>query len=111
MLDRMFYARTDLFEHKPEAAVASARRGGTTATLEALNKYLTIAQMAVPGSTYWNMVHGTIPEEVRQDLEGMQTMRNLGRNMAWLLKCIELGKADHVELPQAESTYTTNFIR
>lgn len=89
MLDRMFYARTDLFEHKPGAAVASARRGGTTAALEALNKYLTIAQMAVPGSTYWNMVHGTTPEEVRQDL----------------------GDADHVELPQAERTYTTNFIR
>ena len=110
-LDRAFYAGGDCFAHKPAAAVASARRAGTTATLDELNKYFTIKQMPVVSSTYWNMVHGHSPEEVRQDREGLQTMRNLGRNMAWLLKCIALGRTQGIEPPAAESGNWTNFIR
>lgn len=109
-LDRMFYAGYPM-AHKPGAAVASCRRGGASATLDQLNKYFTIAQMPVVSSNYWNMVHGNTPEEVRQDEEGMQTMRILGRNMAWLLKCIEAGKSSGVEKPQPEPKVKTNFIR
>lgn len=109
-LDRLFYAGRD-FAFKPAAAVASARRAGTTATLDALNKYFTIAQMPVVSSKYWNMVHGRTPEEVEQDLEGLQTMRTLGKNMAWLLKCLEAGKAAGISLPTQEEKTWTNFIR
>jgi len=111
VLDRLFYAGSDLFAHKPAAAIASARRAGTTASLDVLNKYFTIAQMPVVSSSYWNMVHGNTPEKVKQDLEGLQTMRNLGRNMAWILKCIELGKENGVNVPTSEKKYRTNFIR
>lgn len=110
-LDRMFFAGGEAFRHKPAAAVASARRAGTTASLDVLNKYFTIAEMPVVSSSYWNMVHGNSPEEVRQDLEGLQSMRNLGRNMAWLLKCIRLGRDSGVLPPVTEQAYQTNFIR
>ncbi len=110
MLDRFFYAG-GCFDHKPGAAVASARRAGTTATLDDLNKYFTIRQMPVVSSTYWNMVHGNCPAEVAKDEEGLQSMRNLGRNMAWLLKCIEAGREKGVETPVSENTKKTNFIR
>lgn len=110
MLDRFFYAG-GCFAHKPAAAVASARRAGTTVTLDDLNKYFTIRQMPVVASTYWNMVHGSKPEDVLQDAEGLQTMHNLGQNMAWLLKCIEAGKKNGIDLPVAESGNRTNFIR
>lgn len=110
-LDRLFYAGSEAFAHKPGAAVCSARRGGTTATIDVLNKYFTINQMPVVSSTYWNMVHGNSPEEVKQDLEGLQTMRNLGHNMAWLIKCIEAGKAQGIAIPSADKTHRTNFIR
>ena len=110
-LDRAFYSGKRYFEHKPAAAVASARRAGTTASLDVLNKYFTIAQMPVVSSTYWNMVHGAGPEDVAKDLEGLQSMRNLGRNMAWLLKCIELGAKAGIAAPEAEQEYRTNFIR
>lgn len=110
LLDRFFYAG-GCFAHKPAAAVASARRAGTTVTLDDLNKYFQIRQMPVVSSTYWNMVHGSRPEEVQKDEEGLQTMRNLGRNMAWLLKCIEKGRKDGLEPPVNEHTYKTNFIR
>ena len=110
-LDRAFYAAKDVFSHKPGAAVASARRAGTTASLDVLNKYFTIAEMPVVSSSYWNMVHGNTPDEVRQDAEGLQSMRNLGRNMAWLLKCIAAGKDQGVDVPRAESSHRTNFIR
>ena len=110
LLDRFFYAG-GCFAHKPAAAVASARRAGTTVTLDDLNKYFQIRQMPVVSSTYWNMVHGNRPEEVLKDEEGLQTMRNLGRNMAWLLKCIENGRKDGLEPPVNEHTYKTNFIR
>ena len=96
---------------KPGAAVASARRAGTTATLDVLNKYLTFYQMPVVSSNYWNMVHGNTPEEVRQDAEGLQIMRTLGNNMAWLLKSIEAGKKAGLEVPAQEEKIKTNFIR
>lgn len=111
ILDRVFYAGGDVFAHKPAAAVASARRAGTTATLDVLNKYFTIAQMPVVASTYWNMVHGKQPEEVAQDTEGLQTMRNLAANMVWLLRCIEAGRAAGINAPRAEDGARTNFIR
>lgn len=110
MLDRMFYAGK-CFAHKPAAAVASARRAGTTVTLDDISKYFGIRQMPVVSSTYWNMVHGSRPEDVLKDEEGMQTMRNLGRNMAWLLKCIESGKQNGITAPDAETASRTNFIR
>lgn len=111
VLDRAFYAATRHFAHKPAAAIVSARRGGTTASFDVLNKYFTISQMPIVSSTYWNMVHGTSPEEVMQDLEGLQTMRNLARNMAYLLKCIALGKQNGINAPKAETEQWTNFIR
>lgn len=111
LLDRAFFAGGGAFAHKPAAAVASARRAGTTASVDVLNKYFTINQMPVVASTYWNMVHGQKAEEVRQDLEGLQTMRNLAKNMAWLLKCIEAGKEKGIVPPMAERGNRTNFIR
>ena len=114
-LDRVFFvnfcAGKKVFEHKPAAAVACARRGGTTATLDQLNKYFTITQMPIISGRYWNMVHGHTPDEVKQDLEGMQNMRVLARNMAWFLKLKEAGKKAGIELPKQEETIYTNFIR
>ncbi|GHV72656.1 FMN reductase [Bacteroidia bacterium] len=110
-LNRLFYAGSSHFAYKPGAAVVSARRAGTTATLDQLNKYFTISNMPVVSSQYWNMVHGNTPDEVRQDLEGMQIMRTLGRNMAWLLKSIEAGKQAGLTRPEAEQRIGTNFIR
>lgn len=111
VLDRAFYAGKSAFAHKPAAAVASARRAGTTASLDVLNKYFTLAEMPVVSSTYWNMVHGNTPEDVMKDLEGLQIMRNLARNMAWLLQCINLGKENGIVAPQSETSNRTNFIR
>ena len=91
--------------------MAVARRGGTTASLDAGNKYFGISQMPTVGSTYWNMVHGTNGEEAELDEEGMRTMRNVARNMAWLLKCMEAGKEKGISLPQTEAGDKTNFIR
>ena len=96
---------------KPAAAVASARRAGTTATLDVLIKYFTFHQMPVVSSNYWNMVHGNTPEEVEQDLEGLQIMQVLGNNMAWLLKCLEAGEKAGISQPQQEEKIKTNFIR
>ena len=110
-LDRAFYSGGAAFRFKPGMAVASARRAGTTASLDAINKYFGINQMPTVGSTYWNMVHGLYGEEASQDEEGMQTMRNLARNLAWMMKCFAAGKAAGVELPQTERDYKTNFIR
>ena len=110
-LDRAFYAGGKYFAHKPAAAVAVARRGGTSASFDVLNKYFTINQMPVVSSTYWNNVHGRTPGEAAQDGEGLQTMRNIAHNMAWLLQCIEAGKAAGIEAPKAERGTMTNFIR
>jgi multimeric flavodoxin WrbA len=109
-LDRFFYAGNG-FQYKPGAAIVSCRRGGATAALEQLNKYFTISNMPIVSSQYWNMVHGNTPEEVVQDLEGMQTMRTLGKNMAWLLNCIKAGRESGVKLPEKEQIARTNFIR
>lgn len=111
LLDRLFYAGGSAFAYKPGAAVASARRSGTTASLDVLNKYFTINNMPVVSSGYWNMVHGTTPEEVEQDLEGLQVMRTLGRNMVWLLRCLEAGRDANVVIPTPEKRVRTNFIR
>ena len=110
-LDRFFGAFGADMKYKPGSAVASARRGGTTSTIDDLNKYFQINQMPVVSSCYWNMVHGNTPAEVQQDEEGLQIMRTLGNNMAWLLKCIEAGKAAGITTPQAEDKIKTNFIR
>jgi multimeric flavodoxin WrbA len=110
-LDRLFFAGSALMANKPGAAVVSCRRGGASAAFDALNKYFTISNMPVVSSNYWNQVHGSNPSEVKQDEEGMQTMRQLGRNMAWLLKCMEAGKAAGVALPETEERIWTNFIR
>lgn len=109
--DRLFYAGGAALRFKPGAAVASARRAGTTATLDQLNKYFTISNMPLVGSQYWNMVHGSKPEDVLQDAEGMQTLRQLARNMAWLLKSIQAGRATGLALPAQEERVRTNFIR
>lgn len=110
LLDRMFYA-TGGFPGKPAAAVVSARRAGTTASLDELNKYFTICGMPVVSSGYWNMIHGNTPAEAAQDAEGLQIMRNLGRNMAWLLRCIQAGREQDIVFPKQERDYRTNFIR
>ena len=110
-LDRMFYAGGNCLEHKPAAAVVSARRAGTTAALDVLLKYPAYKQMPIVGSSYWNMVHGSAPEDVRRDEEGLHTMRTLARNMAWLLRCIEAGKAQGDTPPEMERKVWTNFIR
>lgn len=109
-LDRLFYAGS-CFAYKPAAAIVSARRAGTTASLDQLNKYFMISNMPVVSSFYWNMVHGNHPEEVLQDKEGMQIMRTLGKNMAWMLKLIEAGKNQGINIPVSEKRERTNFIR
>ena len=112
VLDRIFYAGSKAFSFKPGACIVSARRAGTTCSLDVLTKYLTINQMPLVSSQYWCMVHGNTPEEVKQDQEGMQIMRTLGRNMAWLLQCIQAGKTAGILHPaQLEPRAITNFIR
>ena len=109
-LDRLFFGKATTYAYKPAAAVVNCRRGGASAAFDRLNKYFTISSMPVVPSQYWNATHGVTPEEVRQDLEGMQIMRTLGRNMAWLLKCIETAK-DTVPYPEGEPWVRTNFMR
>ena len=109
-MDRLFYSSSRKLAYKPAACVVSCRRGGATATFDVLNKYFTINNMPVVSSNYWNEIHGNTAEEAMQDIEGIQTMRVLGNNMAWLLKCIEAGKAAGIE-PQKEKKVLTNFIR
>lgn len=96
---------------KPAAGILSARRGGTTAAFDQINKYFTISQMPVVSSRYWNMVHGSEPEDVLRDEEGVACMRQLGKNMAYLLWCLEAGKAAGVQMPEPEKPVRTNFIR
>lgn len=108
ILDRIFYSCRELLEYKPSASVAIARRGGTTATFDRLNKYFTISNMPVVSSQYWNNMHGLFPGEASQDAEGLQIMRTLGKNMAWLLKNIKAGAQP---IPESEERQITNFIR
>ncbi len=110
-LDRLFFSGGEKWFGKLGASVVSCRRAGTTASFDRLNKYFTIMNMPVVSSQYWNEVHGNTPEEVKQDLEGMQIMRTLGENMAWLLKCIEAGKKAGINYPEHEEHVFTNFIR
>lgn len=115
-MDRVFFSASAQdphpFRFKPAAAVVSARRGGTTSALEQMHKYFMHQQMPVVTSRYWNMVHGNTPDEVRQDEEGMQVMRCLGRNMAWLLKLKKTGAEAGIPTPEQEDRrISTNFIR
>ena len=109
-LDRLFFSG-DGWEGKPGACVVSCRRGGASAAFDRLNKYFTIRNMPIVSSQYWNQVHGFTPDDVRKDLEGLQTMRTLGMNMAWLLKCIDAGKKAGINPPEYEEIVYTNFIR
>lgn len=109
-MDRLWGKAEAELRFKPGAAIASARRGGTTATLDVLNKYFLYNQMPLVSSRYWNIVHGNTPEEVLADAEGVQIMQTLGRNMAWMLKSIEAGRAAGIEQPVAEPKVFTNFI-
>jgi len=107
-LDRLFFAYGSSLKGKVGACICSARRAGTTATIDNLNKYLLINQMPIASSNYWNAVHGSVPEDVEKDLEGLQTMRMLGNNMAWLLKSIHIA---NIPFPTEETKIKTNFIR
>ena len=110
VLDRAFYSGGRHFAYKPGAAVLSARRAGTTASFDVINKYFTICSMPVVSSTYWNHVYGNQPEQVQQDKEGLMTMYNIGKNMAWLLRCIALGRENGLPHPENDKI-STNFIR
>ena len=108
LLDRIFYSCSDLLKYKPGAAVAVCRRGGASAAFDRLNKYFTITNMPVVSSQYWNIIHGRMPGEAVKDAEGLQIMRTLGRNMAWLLKNL---KSNTASCPEPEERQITNFIR
>jgi multimeric flavodoxin WrbA len=109
-MDRAFHSNSAVFRYKPAAAVFSARRAGSVASMDVVNKYFTINSMPIVSSTYWNHVFGNQPEQVQQDKEGLMTMYNMGKNMAWLLKCIDLGKRSGIDHPENEKV-ATNFIR
>lgn len=110
-MDRVFFLKSAPYKYKPAAAVACCRRAGTVEAFDRLNKYFTISGMPVVSSQYWNGLYGNNAEEARQDLEGLQTMRTLGANMAWLLKCIQAGKNAGIQPPAPEEWIATNFIR
>lgn len=110
-LDRLFTAAPGKLAFKPGAAVVSCRRGGASASFDELNKYFTINNMPVVPSKYWNSIHGSTREEAMKDLEGLQIMRQLGRNMAWMLKCFDLGKRELIKYPEPEEHLWTSFIR
>ncbi len=110
-MDRLFYSSGALLTHKPCSVVASCRRGGSTATIDQLLKHPEFMQMLIVNGQYWPMVHGTTPDEVKKDLEGMQTMRTIGKNMAWILKCIDAGSKSGIKAPVTEEKIKTNFIR
>ncbi len=110
-LDRLFFiARAEKMAGKLGAAVVSCRRGGATAAFDRLNKYFAGSNMPIVPSQYWNQIHGMTPDEARQDTEGLQTMRTLGENMAWLLRSIEAGRKAGVPAPEYEPVTYTNFI-
>ncbi len=110
-LDRAFYVgNTVIFRHKVGAAVVAVRRSGGVATFNQLNNYINYAEMLIPTTNYWNVIHGTAPGEALDDEEGKQIMRVLGKNMAWLMKLVENGKGI-VKEPERENKILTNFIR
>lgn len=108
LLDRLFHSASSLMRYKPAASVAVCRRGGASATFDRLNKYFTINNMPIVSSQYWNSVHGSKKGEASQDAEGLQIMRTLGRNMAWILKSLKNGNQP---MPEKEASIMTNFIR
>jgi len=110
-LDRLFYTCGSRMAGKLGACVVSCRRGGGTATFDQLNKYFAMNNMPIVTSQYWNQVHGSKPEDLLEDSEGLQTMRTLGQNMAWLLKCIQAGREAGIGLPEYETKIWTNFVR
>lgn len=110
-LNRLFFTAAKRMAGKLGASVVSCRRGGASATFEQLNQYFTISNMPIVSSQYWNSVHGFTPDDVRKDEEGLQTMRVLGQNMAWLLKCIESGRKAGIEKPVYEPRLSTHFIK
>lgn len=110
-MDRAFYFGSKHMTGKPAAAVVSCRRGGATAAFEQINKYFMMTCMPVATSQYWNQVHGSKAEDVLKDEEGLQTMRTLAQNMAWLMKCIEAGRAAGIDKPEREPVIRTSFIR
>ena len=109
-LDRLFFSNPSKMAGKLGAAVVSCRRGGASAAFDRLNKYFSISNMHIVGSQYWNQVHGFTPDDVRKDEEGLQTMRTLGENMAWMLKNIEEGRKNGVKPPVYEEQICTHFI-
>ena len=109
-LDRLFYSNSADLRMKVGASIVCARRGGTTAAMDVLNKYFTISQMPVASSTYWNIIHGAKPGQAAEDAEGIRTMRNLAKNMAYMMKAFAAAK-DTVALPENEPKTFTNFIR
>lgn len=111
LLDRVFYSSGAYFQYKPAASVACARRAGTDTSYDVLNKYFGISNMPIVSSTYWNNVFGRNGADTKDDKEGLQVMRNLARNMAWMLKCIEAGKQAGVDKPIPERVYRTDFVQ
>lgn len=110
-LDRLFYCGGGRMAGKIAASVVSCRRGGASASFDRLNKYFSISNMHIAGSQYWNQIHGKTPAQAVKDLEGLQTMRTLGQNIAWLIKSIEAGEAAGLAAPEYEKTQITNFIQ
>ena len=110
-LDRLFYSGSQRWAKKPAASIVSCRRGGASAAFERLNKYFAMSNMPIVTSQYWNQIHGNTREEALQDLEGLQTMRTLAMNMAWILKCVDAGRKAGVAEPEYEPRIGTNFIR
>jgi len=110
-LNRLFYAGSQHFAFKPASSIVTARRAGTTSSLDVLNKYFLINQMPIVSSTYWNIIFGRTPDELKSDLEGIQTMKFVGKNMAWMLKCINIANCRGEYHPQIENKIHTNFIR
>lgn len=110
-MDRVSYAGGHALKYKVGAAIASCRRGGASATLDQLNKYFTILNMPIASSNYWNMIHGSNAEDVLKDEEGVQTLKILAQNAAWLLKCIDMGKKNGINIPESQTKIKTNFIR
>lgn len=111
LMDRAFYAGSALFRYKPAGILVSARRAGTTAALDQLAKYPTFGQMPLVSSCYWTMVHGQNAEQVAQDAEGCAILQQLGRNMAWLMQCLQAGARNGVALPEYPARPMTNFVR
>ena len=110
-LDRLFYSSKGRLKNKLGAAIVTCRRAGSSSALDQLNKYFFISSMPIVSSIYWNQVHGNTVSEIKEDHEGLQTMRILAQNMAWLLKCIECGTLNNIPLPNIENKIKTNFIR